>query len=237
MTRTHKIILTVVLAIVVLGSVVLLVRNLRSSNVSITTVPAETIQVATSSAVVSVATTTTKQPVSVPRKPPAPPPTSAPPSPPPAPESGSTGPTTIVVESIPLLAGGTVHSGASVPVMYLQVTNIGEEGAQLSGFWIRQDGSAPIEVLLGLSTVDDRGIPRGSTNDGTISLKDGLVFVPAKAYFAPGQLRLFTIKAAIRSSIGNYIGMQLNINVASLDTTATVAGQFPIIGTIWTIAQ
>lgn len=149
------------------------------------------------------------------------------------------GTTTLAIQSVPLLFGGTVQAGKSVPVSYLQITNIGTAGAILKGFWIKQNGSAPGESIIGLSTVDDKGGSRGLAGgtEGSILFKNGLAFAPTDAYFAPGQMRLFTIKATMTGVIAPYIGMQLMIDVVSIETTAAVQGQFPIRGTTWTIGE
>ena len=153
--------------------------------------------------------------------------------------SNMIGTTTLAIQSVPLLVGGTVHAGETVPVSYLQITNIGSEGALLKGFWITQSGSAPVESIIGLSTVDDKGGSRG-LNGGTessILFQNGLALAPTDAFFAPGQMRLFTIKAIMTRTISPYVGTQLMLEVASIETTAAVRGQFPIRGTTWTISQ
>ena len=53
--------------------------------------------------------------------------------------------------------------------------------------------------------------------------------------FAPGQMRLFTIKTMLSGNVLPYIGTQLMIDVTSLDTDANVKALFPIRGTTWTI--
>lgn len=149
------------------------------------------------------------------------------------------GTTTLAVQSIPLLFGGTAHTGESVPVSYLQITNVGTAGAQVKGFWIKQNGSAPPQAIIGLSTVDDVGGSRGLAGglEGTVLFQNGRAFAPTDAYFAPGQMRLFTVKAMLTQNVLPYSGTQLMIDVASIETTGMVSGQFPIRGTTWTIAQ
>ncbi len=149
------------------------------------------------------------------------------------------GTTTLVIGSVPLLSGGTAHAGGSVAVSYLQITNVGKECALLKGFWVKQNGSAPVESIIGLTTVDDKGGSRGSTGgiEGATPFQNGLALAPTHALFAPGQMRLFTIKAIITQDVSMYVGLQLMIEVASIETTAAVRGQFPIRGTTWVIAQ
>ncbi len=157
--------------------------------------------------------------------------------PPPAnedPEVRTVGKTTLAVQSIPLLSGGTVHAGESVPVAYLQITNIGSNGTVLTGFWVTQYGSASVESVIGLSTVDDKGGSRGSVV-GSDLFEDDVALAPTDAYFAPGQMRLFTIKANVTDDIQEHRGTTLMLDLTGLETDATVRDEFPIEGTTWTI--
>lgn len=144
--------------------------------------------------------------------------------------------TTLVVDLIPLLFGGTARANQAVPVSYLQMTNVGKEPAILRGFWVKQNGSAPAPAVARLTTIDDAGGSQGASL-GAVPFKDGRAFAPTNALFAPGQMRLFTIKAVVAENVSAYIGTQLMIDVLSLDTNASVKGQFPIRGTTWTIAR
>lgn len=151
----------------------------------------------------------------------------------------TSGDTTLTVSLVPLLSGGTAHAGKAVPVSYLQITNIGKDSATLTGFWIKQNGSASTQSIIGLTTVDDKGGSRGSVGgvEGATPFKDGMAFAPTNATFAPGQMRLFTIKAVLSANISSYIGKQLMIDVTSIETNAKVSGAFPIVGTTWTLAN
>jgi hypothetical protein len=148
--------------------------------------------------------------------------------------------TTIAVSLVPLLVGGTVHAGGSVPVSYLQVANIGNGYASIKGFYIKQNGSASADAVIGLTTVDDRNGSRGSVGgvEGSTPFKNGTAFAPVtNVILAPGDMKLFTIKVVMTSNVSSYIGQQLMIDVQSVDTNATVSGSFPIRGTTWTIAN
>ncbi len=147
------------------------------------------------------------------------------------------GTTTLVVQTIPLLSGGVVRAGQTVPISYLQITNIGTEGARLTGFRVQQNGSAPDAAVIGLSTVDDRGGSRGLVggDESSRPFRNGVALAPTDAYFAPGQMRLFTIKAILSGQASAHIGMTLAVVVTSVETTADPKGQFPISGTTWTI--
>ncbi len=244
------------LAVAIIGASLLVVVLMPDSEtVDVVVPPLETdLEVATSSPpVVSEATSTSKKvtpaPVSVPKKPLT---TTTvvvstttvqvnPPSPPisTSTQSSTIGTTTLAIQRVPLLVGGIVHAGGTVSISFLQITNVGKEGALLKGFWVTQNGSAPTESIIGLSTVDDKGGSRGLNGgvEGTILFQNGLAFAPTDAFFAPGQMRLFTIKAIMTQAVSAYVGTQLMIDVASIDTTATVKGQFPIRGTTWAIVE
>ncbi len=146
--------------------------------------------------------------------------------------------TTLSVAYIPLLGGGVVRAGASVPVSYLQIENTGKSTTTLAGFTVMQNGSAPASTIIGLTTVDDKGGSRGSVGgmEGASPFKDGKVFVPVtNVTFAPGQMRLFTIKAILSTNVSAHLGKQLKLDVTGLTAGAGVKGTFPIRGTTWTI--
>ncbi len=152
--------------------------------------------------------------------------------------SRTIGTTTIAIQSVPLLSGGVVHAGEWVPISYLQMTNVGSAGALLKGFKITQNGSAPTESIIGLSTVDDQGGSRGLAGgvEGSVLFENGVALAPTDAYFAPGQMRLFTVKARVRGDVSLVVGTELTLVVSAIETAAAVQGQFPIAGTTWTIA-
>ncbi len=188
------------------------------------------------------ATTSPSAPATPKPKVPAPaplPPVPAPNPPAPSPKPGVVGKTTLAVGGIPLLTGGTVRAGGTVSISFLQITNIGAEGALLTGFLIKQNGSADTSVVIGLSTVDDKGGSRGLVGgtEGATPFKNKTALAPTEAYFAPGEMKLFTVKAMVTGNVMSYRGTDLMIEVTGLQTTASVQGQFPIRGTIWTIAE
>ncbi len=151
--------------------------------------------------------------------------------------STQTAATTLVAGPIPLLSGGIVHAGSAVPISYLQIVNTGKENATVSGFRVKQDGSAPVESIIGLTTVDDMSSVRGSVGgvEGATPFKSGSAVAPIEATLVPGQMRLFTIKAVMSTNVSAYLGQQLKLNVTSIESNATVKGTFPILGTTWTI--
>lgn len=145
--------------------------------------------------------------------------------------------TTLAVSLIPLLSGGTARASASVPISYLQITNIGKETASVKGFGVKQNGSASTKAIIGLTAADDMDTTHGSVGglNGMTPFKDGQAFVPVDTTIAPGTMRLFTIKAVLTSDISSHIGKQLMLDVTSVSTNAATRGIFPIRGTTWTI--
>jgi hypothetical protein len=136
----------------------------------------------------------------------------------------------IAVSAIPLLMGGTATRGASVPVAYLKVTNLGTASTTIDGVTLVEKGSAPDNVVVGFSTSDDKGGSRSTTSN---VFKNGLVTVPLNVELAPGQMRIYTIKA-ILGQTGSY-GRQLMIDTSAVDFNGSVKGVFPIRGTTWTL--
>ncbi|MDD5068602.1 MAG: hypothetical protein PHN89_03320, partial [Candidatus Pacebacteria bacterium] len=67
---------------------------------------------------------------------------------PPPPVVASHASTTLVVSLVPLLSGGVVHAGKTVPISSLQITNVGKELAILRGFWVQQNGTAPTQSII-----------------------------------------------------------------------------------------
>lgn len=154
-----------------------------------------------------------------------------------APVAVPEGPTTLRVSNVPLLSGGVAYPGASVPVAYVQVQNTGKNATTLKGFWIEQNGSASVSSVIGLTTIDDKGGLRGATGGtpGATPFVDGKALAPTEALFAPGQMRLFTVRATMAPVLTPYRNTQLNIDVTGIETDAAVTGTFPIPGTIWSI--
>ena len=144
------------------------------------------------------------------------------------------GPTTLSVQNVPLLSGGVALPGASVPVSYIQVRNTGTAGALLKGLWIRERGTAPEASVASISTVDDKGVTMNTSTNGPVFV-NGRAYATTNAYFVPGQLRLFTVRAHMAPSLSNYRGTQLRLEVDGIDTDASTTSMFPIPGTAWSI--
>ncbi|MDB4992395.1 MAG: hypothetical protein JWL75_640 [Parcubacteria group bacterium] len=145
---------------------------------------------------------------------------------------------TVKVSNIPLLSGGNAHTGSTVPVSYLQVTNQGTETINIKGFYLKQTGTAPDATVIGFSTVDDKSGSRGSVNgaEGVGVLRSGVGYAPSTAILGPGQMKLFTIKATLSTS-AQYIGKTLGLEVTGIDTSLPASGALPIFGATWTIVQ
>lgn len=145
--------------------------------------------------------------------------------------------TTIVVVPVPLLAGGIARSGATIPLSYLQVINLGKASTTIHGFTVTQHGSAKTESITMLTVSDDSKLLHGSvmTTDGSLVFKNASAFIPIEAVLAPGQMRLFTIKAVLVSNSAPYVGTQLKIDIAGTNTSSSLKNTFPIRGVVWTI--
>lgn len=145
--------------------------------------------------------------------------------------------TTLVVESVQLLSGGTARSGESVSMLYLQVINIGKEAISVKGFNVNQSGSAPSESIKTLEIYDDLDNQLGIAGgvEGKTPFKESSAFIPTNTAFAPGQMRLFTIKAVMSNNISSFFGKEIKIDVTSVDTNSSLKNRFPIIGKPWVI--
>lgn len=138
----------------------------------------------------------------------------------------------VSVSQLPLLMGGVAANGASVPVAYVQVKNTGKTAASISGIRLKENGSAPDEAVVGFATNDDKG---GSRATHAVSFKNGVATVPLSYTLSPGELRIFTVKASISAAKRLYGNAELKIDIAGIETTASVAGSFPIRGTTWVL--
>ncbi len=130
------------------------------------------------------------------------------------------------VSLVPLLMGGTARAGQSVPVSYLKVVNTGKETATLRGVTLAQKGTAPTSVIQSLSIKDDKDGSQGQAAFGK-------GFVPTNSVFAPGQMKLFTIRAALDAGASQHLGKTLNLVVTGIE--GGTKSSFPIPGTTWTI--
>lgn len=141
---------------------------------------------------------------------------------------------TVYMSSLPLLTGGTATAGASVPVAYVKVGNPSKDTVTLSGFTLKQNGSANVNAVSSFSTNDDKG---GSRATVASAFKNGESFVPLAATLAPGEVRIYTIKANLSSNLSAYAGSTLMLDVVDAETSATNSTTFPIKGTTWTLSR
>lgn len=131
------------------------------------------------------------------------------------------------VSLVPLLMGGTARANQAVAVSYLKVVNTGKETGTLTGVTLTQKGSAPASAVASLTIKDDKD---GSQGQASVS---GLTTtVPTTSVFAPGQMKLFTIKAVLAGNTMSHLGKTLMYDVTGV--TGSKSG-FPIKGTTWVI--
>lgn len=138
---------------------------------------------------------------------------------------------------VPLLMGGQASSGATVPVMYLKLSNPGSAPASIEGVRLTENGTAPDSVVIGWTTNDDKGASRTTVGgtEGSTQFKSGVAYVPLAATIPAGGFRIYTIKAILSAYSGSYFGKTLAIDVASVTSAAKISGTFPIRGTTFTL--
>ena len=148
-------------------------------------------------------------------------------------------PVTLKVLPVALLGGGTTNAGATVPISYLQVLNMSDATTTIAGFWVKENGTTPVNAVIGLSSVDDKGNYRMSTGgiEGKTPFVNGQAYVPSGAEIGPHQMKLFTIKAQLSAFAAQYVGTNLMLDIAGVDAPATFLTTFPVRGTTWTIGS
>lgn len=152
--------------------------------------------------------------------------------------AADTGGSTLVVQSIPLLAGGVAKKNQTVGLSYLQVLNVGLKSATVTGIRIKQTGSASTDAVLSLMAIDDTELAKGQVGKiGTSPFKSGEALIPISLTLKPKETRLFTIKATMASDVSDYVGDTLKMVVSGVDSQSSVKGAFPIRGVTWTISQ
>jgi hypothetical protein len=147
--------------------------------------------------------------------------------------------TTLVVQKIPLLAGGTVKAGSGVAVAYLQVINVGAVPAKLTGFLLGQVGSAPASVIAGVSITDELGTARGSVGNmiSDTPFVGTNVSVPLSTTLAPKESRLFTVRAVVASTATANVGQTVSLALLGLTADAHIQSTLPLYGVTWTIGR
>lgn len=144
----------------------------------------------------------------------------------------------LAVSALPLLSGGIADSGKSVPVAYIRVSNPGSVRAAIDGFTLTQNGSAPVESVIGFSTSDDKGGSRASYGgeEGAELFDGDEAFIPLEAIIEPQQVRIFTIKALMSSEASGKKNSALTLDLTAVDSTADIFGSFPVRGVTWTLS-
>lgn len=139
----------------------------------------------------------------------------------------------VSVSSVPLFLTSTIAQGGSAPIAYLKVQNSGKEAVTIEGFDLKQMGSASADSVIGFVTSDDKGGSRATIGGTETSkqFKKGVAFVPLAATIAPGQMRIFTVKAIMAKNAGTDLGKQLFIDVTGIRTNGIVKSGFPVRGT------
>jgi len=142
-------------------------------------------------------------------------------------KSGTVSSGTFSVSLVPLLMGGTARSGQASAISYLKVVNTGKETATLSGVTLSQKGSAPSSAIARITIKDDKDGSQGET-----AVSGTTTTVPTTSVFAPGEMKLFTIKAVLAGNASAHLGKTLQYEVTGVTGGK---GAFPIKGTTLTI--
>ncbi|HYE23466.1 MAG TPA: Ig-like domain-containing protein [Candidatus Paceibacterota bacterium] len=137
-------------------------------------------------------------------------------------ESGS-----FSVSLVPLLMGGTARANQSVAISYIKVVNTSKESQTLTGVTLTQKGTAPASAVSSLTIKDDK-----DGSQGQVAVTGNSTTVPTTSVFAPGQMKLFTIKAVLAPTASAQLGKTLQYQVTGVTGGK---GAFPIAGTTWTI--
>lgn len=146
---------------------------------------------------------------------------------------------TVIVQPVPLLIGGVARSGATVAVAYLQVINISTATATIKGFTLRQTGTAPASTMVGMTSVTDNGMARGTVGNmmtGTPFIGNDVV-VPLETTLAPREMRLVTIKAVMSPMLASSLGATVVLQVVGVSGSLLPKATFPLFGTVWTIGN
>lgn len=146
--------------------------------------------------------------------------------------------TTFVVELVPLLVGGQAKPNATMPVLYLQVINIGKTAGTIKSFEVKQNGSAKADVVAGLSISNEVAkIGSIQAEGGKSIFKNNIASIPVSVTILPQQMQLFTLKATVGNSITTQVGKQIKLDISSIATDGTMQSVFPVRGTTWTIVN
>lgn len=139
--------------------------------------------------------------------------------------------TIFAIEPVPLLTGGKTMGGATIPISYVQVINIGSAQGNVEHFKIKQNGSASTDTILGFTVSNEQGI---LATHMSVTFKDGIATIPVVIPLASKAMQLITLKAILAPVVMTQFGKQLMLDIVSVGTNAKVYTGFPIRGTTWT---
>lgn len=139
------------------------------------------------------------------------------------------------VSSIPLLSGGSTRAGMTVPVAYLQVRNTGSASTTITAFNVTQRGTADAKSVSVLEVVDDRSITRWHTSG--LPWKNNASPAGLAYTLAPGEMRLYTIKATLGANATSQIGKNLVLDLTSITSNGKLTANLPISGVSWNIGS
>jgi hypothetical protein len=145
----------------------------------------------------------------------------------------------LVVQNVPLLSGGTVKAGNELPIAYLQIINIGENPATINGLSFRQVGNASVSTIAKLSITDQYDTLNGFVGSGT-SVSPFLgdtAKVPTQITLASKESRLFTVRAVVSANAATNMGRSISLALLSLESNSTITSALPIYNPLWTIIQ
>ena len=85
--------------------------------------------------------------------------------------------------------------------------------------------------------IDDKGLSVAVTGGGAVNapFSGEEAVAGMDATIAPGQRRLFTIRAMMASVLTSFRNSNIILDVTGVESTASVVGAFPIRGTVWSI--
>ena len=147
--------------------------------------------------------------------------------------------TALVVKTIPLLMGGMAKVGSGVAVAYVQVINVGNNPANLTGFTFAQNGTAPASAISGLSITDEAGLARGSIGNmiSGSPFTSSSITIPVVTTLAAKESRLFTVRAVVGPTATMNIGQTMMLTLQGITGDAKVQSALPLSGVTWTIVQ
>ncbi|HEX8591179.1 MAG TPA: hypothetical protein VF696_00275 [Candidatus Paceibacterota bacterium] len=130
------------------------------------------------------------------------------------------------VGMIPLGMGGSAQIGKPFSATLVEIRNRGTEEVKITGFGVRQTGTASMGAITMLSTVDNKGV---ATAARAASFKSNIATAPVDAVIPPGGVMLFTVKATVGP--GAVVGSTVVLDLISIQSNAkSVSGTFPIRG-------